>query len=61
MYNPISGEAAEFTDRAAFPIHNKVSPSDPIYNSLGKYLYGGGGELNPERRGWFAGHRRRGR
>jgi len=55
MYNPISGEAPEFIDRAAFPIHTKVSQSDPIYNSLGKYLYGGGGELNPERRGWFAG------
>jgi hypothetical protein len=47
-------EAPEFIDRVAFPIHNKVSQSDPIYNSLGKYLYGGG-ELNPERRGWFAG------
>lgn len=54
MYNPISGEPPEFIDGAAFPIHNNVSQSDPVYNSLGKYLYGGG-ELNPERRGWFAG------
>jgi hypothetical protein len=54
MYNPISGEAPEFIDRAALPIHTKVSQSDPSYNSLGKYLYGGG-ELNMERRGWFGG------
>ncbi|NIQ99332.1 MAG: hypothetical protein GTN78_03915, partial [Gemmatimonadales bacterium] len=56
VYNPISGEAPEFIDRAAFPIRNKVPQSDPTYNSFGKYIYGNGRlAMNDERRGWFAG------